>query len=253
MKVKTIKEHITNYAKNKYYFRINDLKKYLTGKGIEYKEDSLKKSIYRLKKDEVIYKAGRGWYTTIKEEFELDTKSIEKIAILIKKKFPLLEFSCWSTEQLKSFFHHLPSQFVTFVYADKDFLQSLKDFISENRYNVYLNPSKSETEKYVELKDQAVILRPSVSYRVAQNQFFAKIEKMIVDLFMETKKIDLIDMEEYKKIVSNIVLYYRINMAMMLDYAHNRKIRGSMQSMIIELVKSTNATFLKNVAIVDNW
>ncbi|OYD17180.1 hypothetical protein CH333_01785 [candidate division WOR-3 bacterium JGI_Cruoil_03_44_89] len=243
MKKITIKEHIINYAKSKYYFNINDLKQYFARKGIEFKKNTLKQCLYLLKKDGLIYEAGRGWYSTIKEKFVLDTKPVEKIISLIKNKFPLLEFSCWSTEQIKGFFHHLPSQFVIFVYTDKDFLQSLKDFLTDNDYNVYLNPLKIEAEKYVELKAKTVVLRPSISSREPKHQHMAKIEKIITDLFMETKKLNLIDIGEYKKIVSNIVLNYRVDMAMVLDYAYNRKIKDRIQSIIREFVKLTNATF----------
>ncbi len=232
MKKITIKEHIVNYAKSKYYFHINELKKYFAKKEIEYKKDTLKKNLYLLKKGNLIYAAGRGWYSTIKEEFKLDANPVKKVITLIKEKFPLLEFSCWSTEQIKGFFHHLPSQFVTFVHAEKDFLQSLKDFLLDNGYNVYLNPYKIEAEKYLDLKSKTVVLRPSISSREPKHQCLAKIEKIIVDLFMENKKINIIDIEEYNKIVSNIVLNYRINMAEMLDYAHNRKIKSKIQSVI---------------------
>lgn len=243
MKKITIKEHILNYAKGKYYFDISDLKQYFSEKGVEVKRNSLKQYLYLLKKERFIYDAGRGWYSTIIEEFELDAKPVEKIISLINKKFPLLEFSCWSTEQIKGFFHHLPSQFVTFVHADKDFLQSLKDFLTDNDYNVYLNPYKIEAEKYVELKAKTVILRPSISSREPKQQYLAKIEKIIVDLLIETKKINLIDMEEYKKIVSNVVLNYRVDMAMVLDYAYSRKIKDRIQNIIREFLQLTNATF----------
>jgi glycerol-3-phosphate responsive antiterminator len=86
----TLKEHITNYAKNNCYFHINDLRKYFTDRRIDYKNDTLKKYLYLLKKGNVIYGAGRGWYSSIKEVFVLDTKPVEKIITLIKKEFPLL-------------------------------------------------------------------------------------------------------------------------------------------------------------------
>ena len=213
----TIKESIIDYAKDKYYFHINDLKKYFTEKGIKFRENSLKQQLYLLKKEEFIYSAGRGWYSNIQKEFELNIEPTEKIIKLLIEKFPLLEFSCWSTEQLKGFFHHLPSRFVTFMYTDKDFLSTLRDFLTENYYNIYLNPSKIEAEKFIELKTKPIILRPSVSSRISKEKNLTKIEKMLVDLFMEMKKISLIDKEEYKKIVSNIILNDRINMAEMLD------------------------------------
>ena len=228
----TIKESIINYAKDKYYFHINDLKKYFTEKGIKFRENSLKQQIYLLKKEEFIYSAGRGWYSNIQKEFELNIEPTEKIIKLLIEKFPLLEFSCWSTEQLKGFFHHLPSQFVTFIYADKDFLSTLRDFLTGNNYNVYLNPYKAEAEKFIELKTKTIILRPSVSSRISKEKNLTKIEKILVDLFMEMKKISFIDEEEYTKIFSNIIYNYRINIAEILDYAHNRKIKDQILNMI---------------------
>jgi len=243
MRKMTIKEYIINYAKDRYYFHISDLREYFAKKGTAFGKDSLKKCLYLLKKNGLIYGAGRGWYSTIKEEFKLDTKPIEKIITLIRKKFPLLKFSCWSTKQIEGFFHHLPSQFVTFVYTDKDFLQPLKDFLTDNGYNVYLNPYKTEAERYVELKNRTVILRPSISSRKFKNQYLAKIEKIFVDLFMEIKRIDFMDREEFQKVISNVILTYRIDVASMLDYAYNRKVKDKIQSIIVKLGKSTNATF----------
>jgi hypothetical protein len=239
----TIKEHIIDYARDRYYFHINDLKRYFTEKGIKFEEDTLKKYLYLLKKNEVLYPAGRGWYSNIQKEFELNIEPTEKIIKLLIEKFPLLEFSCWSTEQLKGFFHHLPTQFITFIYTDKDFLHSVKDFLIEKNYNVYLNPYKIEAEKFVELKAQTIILRPSISSHISKEKNWAKIEKILVDLFMEKKKIGFIDEEEYKRIFSNVIISYRINIAEMLDYSHDRKIKDEIQNIIIKIIKSTKATF----------
>jgi len=233
----TIKESIIDYARDKYYFHINDLKKYFTERETKLEEDTLKKYLYLLKKNEVIYPAGRGWYSNIQKEFELNIEPTEKIIKLLIEKFPFLEFSCWSTEQLKGVFHHLPNQFVTFIYTDKDFLSTLRDFLTENYYNIYLNPSKIEAEKFIELKTKTIILRPSVSSRISKEKNLTKIEKILVDLFMEMKKISLIDKDEYIKIISNIILNYRINTAEMLDYAHNRKIKDEIKNLFIEINK----------------
>jgi len=239
----TNREFIISYAKDKYYFHINDLIGCFIERDIKFKKNSLKQYLYLLRKEGFIFEAGRGWYSSVKNKFKLDTKPIEKITVLIKKKFPLLEFSCWSTEQLKGFYHHLPTQFITFIYADKDFLQSVKDFLLENEYNVYLNPYKIEAEKFVELKPQTIILRPSVSFRVSKEKNLTKIEKILVDLFMEMKKINLIDQEEYIKIISNVVLNYRINMAEMLDYADRREAKERVWHIIKNCIKLTNASF----------
>ena len=50
-KMITLKEYIINYAKNKRYFHINDLKKYFTDRRIDFKNDTLKKYLYLVKKE----------------------------------------------------------------------------------------------------------------------------------------------------------------------------------------------------------
>lgn len=237
----TIKESIIDYARDKYYFHINDLKRYFTEKGIKFEEDTLKKYLYLFKKNKVIYPAGRGWYSNIQKAFELNIEPTEIIIKLLIEKFPLLEFSCWSTEQLKGFFHHLPSQFITFIYTDKDFLSTLRDFLTENDYNIYLNPSKIEAEKFIELKTKPIILRTSVSFRVSKEKNLTMIEKILIDLFIEMKKISLIDKEEYIKIISNLILDYRINMAEILDYADRREAKERIWYIIKKFIESTNA------------
>ncbi len=242
MRKNSIKNRIYTYAQGRYYFSMKDLRKYLNQNNITYTNNNLKQSIYRLKLDDLIYESGRGWYSTIKEEFILNRRPIEKTIEIINSNFPFLEFSCWSTEQLKAFFHHLPSQFVTFIYSDKDFIETLREFLENANYNVFLNPKKKEAEKFVHFKDQTVILRPSIAHRKPKENHFARIEKIIVDLYIEVKKIGIIDKEEFKRIVENIISNSRVYLSEMLDYAHNRKIRSEIEHILYGKSMYTNAT-----------
>ncbi len=232
MRKNSIKDRIYTYAMGRYYFSMKDLRKFFNQNNITYTNNNLKQSIYRLKLDDLIYESGRGWYSTIKKEFILNRRPIEKTIEIINNSFPLLEFFCWSTEQLKAFFHHLPSQFVTFIYSDKDFIETLKEFLENDNYNVFLNPQKKEAEKFVHFKDRTVLLRPSITHREPKDNHFARIEKIIVDLYMEVKKIGLIDKEEFKRIIENVMSNYRVNLSEMLDYAHNRKIRSEIENIV---------------------
>jgi hypothetical protein len=232
MRKNSIKNRIYDYTKKKNYFNIRDLREYLEQNNIKYTDENLKKSLYRMNKDEIIYDAGRGWYSTIKDEFNLDKRPVKKIINLINKDFPFLEFSCWSTEQLKAFYHHVPAQFVIFIFSEKEFLESLKDCFENHNYNVFLNPLKAEAEKFVHFKDQTIILRPSITSREPKDKHFARIEKIIVDLYMESRKINLIDREEYKKIISNIFHNFRIDLADVLEYAERRGIKDKIFSFV---------------------
>ena len=55
--------------------------------------------------------------------------------------------------------------------------------------------------------------------------------------------INLIDQEEYIKIISNIVLNCRINMAEVLDYADRREAKELVWHIIKNCIKLTNASF----------
>jgi DNA-binding transcriptional MerR regulator len=239
MAKKTIKDYIIKYSKKNIYFNLDEIKKYLKENKIKFTHNTLKQNIYLLKKKKILYSAGRGWYSTIEKEFKLDKQPIEDIVQLIHSKYPLLEFSCWSTEQIKGYFHHLPSQFVAFIYSDKDYLSTIKDFLNEKNYNVYLNPHKHEIEKFVELKNKKnIILRPSIIFYSLIENNYAKIEKILIDLFLEIKKINLIDKEECLKMFINVITNYRIDLAKSLAYAYSRKIDDEIKKIIYESVKN---------------
>jgi hypothetical protein len=232
MRKTSIKNRIYNYASDKFYFSIRDLQKYFKKINVIYSNENLKKSLYRMRKDGIIYNAGRGWYSTLEQEFELDKKPVMEIIDLISRDFPLLEFSCWSTEQLKAFFHHLPTQFVVFIFSGRDYLESLNDNLENYDYNVFINPLKSEAEKFIRFKEQTIIIRPSIISGEPIDEHFSKIEKIIVDLHMEIKKVNLMDREEYKRVVSNIFHNFRINVADMLEYAERRGIRDKIENFV---------------------
>jgi len=232
MRKNSIKNRIYNYGRDKYYFNIREIRKHLNQHNIEYTDENVKKTLYRMHMDQLIFDAGKGWYSSIKEKYDLNKRPVEKYVNAIAKDLPFLEFSCWSTEQLKSFFHHLPSQFILFIFSDREFLSALKDHLETIEFDVFLNPSKAEVEKYVHFRGPSVILRPSITSREPKEGHFARIEKIIVDLYMESKKINLLDDEEYRRIVKNILHNFRIDLADMLEYAERRGIKSKIANFV---------------------
>ena len=138
----------------------------------------------------------------------------------------------FSDENLKKSLYRMRKEKILFISSEKDFLESLRDGLENHSYNVFINPLKSEAEKFFHIKDQTAILRPSLTKGEPKDGHFAKIEKIIVDLHMETKKVNLMDREEYKRIISNIFNNFRINVADMLEYAERRGIRDSIANFV---------------------
>jgi len=207
------------------------LKSYLKSQEISYTDESVKKYLYNLKKEKQIFSAGRGWYSTIKTSFVLNTQPVKELANCIQQEFPLLSFSCWSTEQLVSYFHHLPTYFVTFVYAEPDSLPSIRDYLRQKFNNVYLNPTKRDISSNFYLTEKTLILRPAISEE-PQKEYYATIEKILVDLYLEKDRLDLMDSWEYHKLLHNIIDNFRINIARLLRYANRREVKNQIKELI---------------------
>ncbi|HEC88552.1 MAG TPA: hypothetical protein ENI52_04485 [Thermoplasmata archaeon] len=239
-----IKNNIIEFASDYSYFHIDDLRKFLMLQDIEFSQSNLKSYLYYLKQKKMLYSAGRGWYSKLNFKFSLNKIPLKNIISIIKNKFPELDFWGWSTEQIKDFFLHVPFRFLIFLYTREEFMQYMKDLLIEREYIVYTNPSKKEAEKFVSIKEKTVIIRPLVRIRQRVSHF-ASIEKILIDFCFEIKKINLIDMEEYKHILTEILTHYLINIANMMDYAHERKIKEKIVSILQEVNIIPMRHFLK--------
>ena len=226
---------LRDFVSTRKYVSLRQVNSFLKDLGYNYSRETVQKYIRRLKQEEILFPAGRGYYTTNKKQFSINYDEFRSLIDLIKLKYPLLEFSLWSTKMLASLFHHTQNQFFTFIYADIDSLPYLRDLLTEKDFKVYLNPTKNDLEKSPLLVN-SIILRTRIERGRSENNI-AGIEKILVDLFMENKKLDFIDRSEYEKIFENILNSYFSNL---LDYAQRRKNREEFQNLI---TKYTNVTF----------
>ncbi len=233
MKTKTINDQIIAIIGKKNYFSFQRVEQMIIdsrssiNSPSRLNRDTLKKSLSRMQLNKIIFDAGRGWYSTVARGFELETESVDELIREIKSRFPLMEFSCWSTKQLQSFAHHMMTKFVAFVYADVDFLPSINEHLDEKSYNVYRNPTKPEIRKYYSLKERTCVLRPRISEEPVKGRY-ASIEKILVDLYIEKNRVNLMDGSEYKRIFENLVTAYRINIGRLLRYANRREVKESL-------------------------
>lgn len=188
--------------------------------------------LYNLKREGKLFDAGRGWYSTISQAPSLPMEPVQKLITDIKQHFPFLEFSIWSTEQLKSLAHHIMSRFTIVLYTDADSMPSVGQFLKDSGYKVFVNPRKDEVAKYFEPSSNTVVIRQSVSEEPTENSS-ATFEKLMVDLFLEKDRLNLMDGSEFARIFRNLILSQRINIARLLRYAYRRKVRKPIFDQII--------------------
>jgi len=231
---------LKEFTKSHKHISLIQIKSFLSDSGFSYSGETIQKYIQQLKKEKIIYSAGRGYYSNIKNEFVVNYEDYQSLIIQIKGKYPRLTFSLWSTKMLAPVFHHLQNSFYTFIYADSDTLIFLRDFLLDNNHKVYLNPGKSELDKNVILQNNSIILRPKITRSKKENNI-SSIENILVDFYSENKKLKIVDISEYIKLFGNVINNHRIKISSILDYAERRKIDNLFKEFII---KYTNATFL---------
>ena len=206
---------VRKYAEKRRYFFLYDAARDL---GLD--KELVMNYCYQLKKENLIFGAGRGWYSTFARPFELDTDPVQEMVDLIKKKYPLLEFCCWSTRQINRFTHHMLAKYVTLVYMDWTSMPVVCDFIKDLGYDAWLNPRGKEAERF-SVRENTVVFRPAIS-REPRSGYYATIEKIMVDLFIEGESLYL--MSEYDIVKKNILGDGRIDVAALLAYAKRRKV-----------------------------
>ena len=232
-----IKSEILNFSKQYSYFSGTYLKEYLRKKKISTASTTVNQYLSKLKEENIIYDAGRGWYSNIQNTFQSESTIQKKIIGPIKKDFPFLEFNCWSISQIKNYFHHLFTKNLIFIYSSFDSLSSLNDFLIVNGFKVFSNPGKQIVKDYFVLQNDSVILRPSISEE-PKNDNLSSVEKILIDLFLEKDKLNLFDESEYKRLFYNLICSNRINMARLLRYSSRREVK---------------TIFIKNILMSDKY
>ncbi|MBS0537003.1 MAG: Eco57I restriction-modification methylase domain-containing protein, partial [Proteobacteria bacterium] len=190
---------------------------------VELPDDTLRSYLSEAMRTGVIHDAGRGWYSRLPDAFALDTKPLQGLLKQVRKDFPLLDVSVWSTAQINPYTQHLLSTHTAFLYADADALPSLAEKLEDKGWKVFQNPSPGEAERRFRPADKTVVLRPALSKQPEAVDGAAPIEKLLVDLLFESGRLRLMDESEAQQVVANVAQAGRIPVAALLGYARRRE------------------------------
>jgi hypothetical protein len=218
------------------YFRLDEIQTATNDEELALKDSSLNVYLTEAVKQGHIYDAGRGWYSSLANAFELDARPVKPLVAKLEKKFPLLDFTCWSTEQIRAYGHHLLARFVPFVHVDRDALPSVAEFLQDAGYDVHANP-RAEAARQFTIRERTVVVRPQNSAQPHAGHLVT-IEGLLVELFVESRALNLMDTGECYRIFVNLAGQSRISMATVLDYARERRPAA------LEFIKLINAEFL---------
>ena len=223
------------------YFDVASVRHLLTEKDAHVKRNTLNRYMLELTDSGFVFSVGRGWYSFLKTPFHLDTEPLGELTMEIDHKFPLLDFTCWSTRQINRFMHHLLARFVQFVFTERDAMVSVFDYLHDAGYDVYLNPTKREADKSFSVGEKTVVIRPTVTKSPVQGHV-APIEKILVDLSIEHKALQLMDQSEFQGMCRNLVTSERVVMSELISYARRRRVA---LKDLFENPQSTISTFAR--------
>lgn len=190
---------------------------------IELADSSLRKYLSKAMEAGIVSDAGRGWYSRHTNPVSLDPKPVAKIIREVKKAFPLLDFCCWSTIQFNPFALHLIGQPTIFLYTESDALETVADTLKKNGWYAWANPGRVNAQRYVQPGEKTVILRPAISKQPESTDHAAPIEKALVDLSVESEKLQLLDSSEAQRIIDEVLGAGLLHASVLLGYAELKR------------------------------
>lgn len=204
------------------YYSTETVKSWLQKRKFQCPPATLNRYFHEFSRAGLVFAAGRGWYSTLATPFILNHEPVDGLVQELKKKFPLLDFSCWSTEQISGAMHHLLSRFVVFVHVETDARESVWQHLRDTGWDAWLNPRGTEATRFA-VRERTVVVR-SESRKSPSKTPVAPIEKILVELCFEARDLQIMGLGEFQTMLANLAGTHRIPMAKLLSYAGARKL-----------------------------
>lgn len=211
------------FSPNRHYIDLATVQRTIEAEALVYEDATINRYLHEWTREGRIHDAGRGWYSDLPHAFQpvLETPPLPELEKLLKKKFPLLEFTVWSTRQFTTFFHHYAARHATFLMVDRDAMDTVADVLSKAGHHVVIHPLADAAKKFALTQDETIILRPRLSSD--HKETYAPIEQMLVDFHHEIQKLGFFDLAEFQSVFENLSNRYRLNIPALKRYAERRK------------------------------
>lgn len=218
---------IMTYAENRESFRFADLLLYLNSI-IEISKVNLSWYLRELVKDDILFKLGRGIYTSRIRQATCYTPRLRKKAIkfgrLIAAAFPFIKISVFDGQVLADFQHHISSNNLIYIEVEREAMESVFHWLKSEGYKVYLNPNKDFVYENIDISQEAVIVKPLISespLTEIRGIYTPRIEKILVDILCDDD-MDYLHGSEWQYIFDHVINTYSVNRSTLLRYASRR-------------------------------
>ena len=140
------------------YYSLESVRAWLDRREIHCPPATLNRYLHGFTRTGLVFSAGRGWFSSLARTFTLDGEPVASLVQELTKAFPLVEFSCWFTEQVKGAMHHLLSRFVTFVNVEADSMENVWEHLRDTGWDAWLNPRGAEAARFA-MRERTVVVR----------------------------------------------------------------------------------------------
>jgi len=211
-------------------------------------EQAFRRFLYGLEKRQIITPIGAGVFVfhdpfsqQAAKKHHFSTEPSQELVLLNKEvheAFPYIKYLVWETRVLHEFMVHQPGQNLFLIETEKEVCESVFNTLSERTPGqIFLDPDRLTIERYVLHQPDRVIISRLITQtpmRISHGIPFPKLEKILVDIFLDGEKYFFFQGEELVRIFENAFSSYWINEKTLLRYAGRRKVSGKLRQFINE-------------------
>ena len=231
------------------YISKTDLRNFYHLLNPELTEQTFRRILYALEKQNLIITTGSGVYifqNPLSSLLSQKEKLVPSLSPIVKRvndeiedNFPYLDYLIWETKILYEFMVHQPGQNQIILETEKGTGESVFNRLSENYPGqTFLDPSRITMERYVFQQTETILISKLVSQTAMGKRVdgvpYAKIEKILVDILVDDEKYFIFQGQELASIFENVFSHYLINEKSLLRYAGRRNALPRLKQFILD-------------------
>jgi len=190
-------------------------------------ENSLRQMISRLRSKGEIYSVSKNIYAKGKKNIFKPSYD-RKMKILqnyIQVNYPEIKFVVWDTNWLNLFSHNYYMKSYKIVEVEKDFEEIIFNHIKEKYPKALLNPSEKEYDLYLDDADVIIVktLYKRSPISKSETGHYPKIEKILVDTYIERDAFNWLQGIEWERMLMNIIDSCEVDLTTLISYSLYRR------------------------------
>jgi len=222
----------------------SDLRRFYSRFQPEMSEQAFRRILYALEKRQVLAPIGAGLYaltgneaTSSRQNFMPDcSPKCQDIQEVVKQAFPYLETLSWETRLLHEWMLHQPANNQIILEAEKDACESVFNHLAQDYPGqVFLEPDRVMMERYILPLPESILISRLMTQspkKKLRGATLPRLEKILVDIFVDSDRFFAFQGEELVNIFENIFNAHWINEKTLFRYAGRRNAAARLRDFI---------------------